>query len=439
MDFYESPVFDQFKKMTNMITEELTATEKDRITKAATSSGRITLITKSFGRGTDFICRDEKVRNEGGVHVLQVFFSRELSEEVQIIGRTARQGDPGSFSMVLLDSELEYFLIPKDDFYDPQTGEKGKFFEKENKENYYEILNKKRNERNSDEFNNNKKFIENAGKLHQEAKDFMEQGMRANNLAVIQKFLLKWNKGPDLVNTNFSSRTLVLMDATGSMSALLEKCKQRVIVMFERAGDVLTESKLDPSCFHLQFAVYRNYSNDERSILENSGFENKSNNLRSFMSKIQVKGGLGPEAIEIGLWHANQEVSRGVVSQVILIGDAPPNSEANVQSHRTNYHGGENYWGRTKFGPKTFYKTELEKLKNKGIKVHGFYVAEYAKASFTEIANSSGGHCEYLDVNGPNGEELLTRFVTLEILKNVGEQSGVGAQSLVDSYKRKYN
>jgi len=437
MDFFESPVFDQFKKITNIMTEELTPIEKDRITKSATSSGKITLITKSFGRGTDFICRDEKVRLQGGVHVLQVFFSRELSEEVQIIGRTARQGDPGSFSMILLDTDLEYFLIPKEEFFDPQTGEKGKFFLKENSENYYDILNKKRNERNSDEFNNNKKFIENAKKLHLEAKTFMK-GMMTNDVKVIKEFLLKWNKGPNLINTNFTSRTLVLMDATGSMSALLDKCKQRVIVMFERAGKVLEEAGLDAACFFLQFAVYRNYSNTEQDILENSGFENKSTNLRNFMTKITVKGGLGPEAIEIGLWHANQEANRGVVSQVILIGDAPANSEAEVNHHRTSYHG-ENYWNRTKFGPKTHYKAEIEKLRVKGIKVNTFYVAQYAKINFTEIATYTGGHSDFLDVNGANGEELLTNFVTLEILKNVGDQSGVGAQALVDSYKKKYN
>jgi len=102
------------------LTEELPSSEKLQIIKAATFSNRITLITKSFGRGTDFICQDKRVIKQDGVHVLQVFFSTELSEEVQIMGRTARQGDLGSFSMILLDTDLEFLLIPKEESFDPQ-------------------------------------------------------------------------------------------------------------------------------------------------------------------------------------------------------------------------------------------------------------------------------------------------------------------------------
>jgi len=35
------------------------------------------------------------------VHVIQTFLSEELSEEIQIKGRAARQGQDGSYSMVL--------------------------------------------------------------------------------------------------------------------------------------------------------------------------------------------------------------------------------------------------------------------------------------------------------------------------------------------------
>ena len=433
MEFHDSEVFEEFRKITNIMTEELNPSEKERVTKAATFSNRITLITKSFGRGTDFICRDDEVRSQGGVHVLQVFFSKEVSEEVQIIGRTARQGDPGSFSMILLDSDLEYFLLPRNEFFD--QGHNGKFFLKENKENYYRILDEKRKERTLDEFNGNKNFIDKAKNFHLEAKTFMEEGMKTNDVKVIKKFLLKWNMGPNLIT---NSRTLVLMDATGSMSALLDKCKQTVMGMFERAGIILSEIQIDPSSFYLQFAVYRNYSSEEQDILENSGFENNSIKLREFVSKITAKGGQGNEAIEIGLWHANNEVKNGGVSQVILIGDSPANSELEVKMKRMWSHGND-YWTKSKFRQKTHYKVELEKLKKKNIKVHAFYVDKSAKTNFREIADYTGGQAEFLDVNGPNGEELLTKFVTEEILKDIGEKTGVGAQALVDSYRKKYN
>ena len=53
------------------------------ITKS-TYAGQITLATRKFGRGTDFICKDPTVEENGGVHVIQTFLSEEMSEEVQI-------------------------------------------------------------------------------------------------------------------------------------------------------------------------------------------------------------------------------------------------------------------------------------------------------------------------------------------------------------------
>ena len=47
------------------------------------------------------------------MHVVQTFLSVELSEEVQIQGRTARQGKPGSYSLILLEDDLEPLGIPK--------------------------------------------------------------------------------------------------------------------------------------------------------------------------------------------------------------------------------------------------------------------------------------------------------------------------------------
>ncbi len=46
--------------------------------------------------------------------MLLTFFSKEVSEEVQLFGRTARQGDPGSQSMILLINDLSEFDIHED-------------------------------------------------------------------------------------------------------------------------------------------------------------------------------------------------------------------------------------------------------------------------------------------------------------------------------------
>jgi len=74
--------------------------------KVATRSNKVTLFPKVFGRGLDFVCLDKKVNGNGGVYVLQTFLSEEKSEETQIMGRTCRQGDRGSYKMILCLDDL---------------------------------------------------------------------------------------------------------------------------------------------------------------------------------------------------------------------------------------------------------------------------------------------------------------------------------------------
>ena len=64
-----------------------TVEDKEIAIKKATFSKSISLITREFGRGTDFICYDKTVNDKGGVVVIQTFLSLEYSEEVQIRGK----------------------------------------------------------------------------------------------------------------------------------------------------------------------------------------------------------------------------------------------------------------------------------------------------------------------------------------------------------------
>eukprot|EP00808_Paulinella_micropora_P005101 g56718.t1 len=80
------------------------------VIKNSTLKNRITLFTASLGRGLDFVCRDSFVTKHGGVHVIQAFFSKEVSEEYQIKGRTARQSQPGSYSLVVCGEHLKASL-----------------------------------------------------------------------------------------------------------------------------------------------------------------------------------------------------------------------------------------------------------------------------------------------------------------------------------------
>lgn len=104
--FRDSSYFGKFRDKAKVLTE-LTASrreDRDNIIRAATRQGAVTLASRMYGRGTDFKIFDDRVEKAGGMHVLQTFFSRDLSEEEQIKGRCARQGNKGSYSLVLLSA-----------------------------------------------------------------------------------------------------------------------------------------------------------------------------------------------------------------------------------------------------------------------------------------------------------------------------------------------
>ena len=108
--FYASPEF-AFKASTSKLTVKANDWERKQIVHRATKPGMITLFTSVFGRGTDFVVYDEKVNADGGVHVIQTFLSREIAEEIQIKGRTARQGKLGTYRLIISSESLSEFNI----------------------------------------------------------------------------------------------------------------------------------------------------------------------------------------------------------------------------------------------------------------------------------------------------------------------------------------
>lgn len=61
----------------------------------------------AYGRGSDFVCHDSALREQGGVAVICTFFPKTIYDEIQFKGRTCRQQDPGSFVMILYKDDLK--------------------------------------------------------------------------------------------------------------------------------------------------------------------------------------------------------------------------------------------------------------------------------------------------------------------------------------------
>ncbi|ETO30348.1 hypothetical protein RFI_06774, partial [Reticulomyxa filosa] len=175
MELYESSNFSPIKDDAIVMTEEISPDAKESFIKRATSSGQVGLFTKAFGRGTDFYCRDQIVAANGGPHVIQTFLSEELSEEVQIKGRTARQGKPGSYSLMLCDKSLEKFSITQQDIENAR-----------NLGNFYSMLDAKRNEFFKAQYAENKKFVEYASKEH-ELGEKLITAVKKNDVNTVKK------------------------------------------------------------------------------------------------------------------------------------------------------------------------------------------------------------------------------------------------------------
>ncbi|KAL4489804.1 hypothetical protein ABPG72_022444 [Tetrahymena utriculariae] len=415
--FYDSAELSDIKNDVEVITEELSTNndKKQQLLKKATVSGQVTLLTSSFGRGTDFICRDQKVLNNGGIHVIQTFYSNKKSEEVQIMGRSARQGQPGSYGMVLLDSELENIICTDYEVQLKKMRDNNKFYEK---------LGEFRKKREDQEYDNRNKFIDQIKKDHEEGQKFV-QAMINQDEKFIKEFLANKNKGandiPDLI------RILCLVDATGSMGPLLNKAKITVSEMFERSCLIIKQSgkNIPEDCFQLQFAVYRDYDQLE-GILEYSPWTSKVDYLRQFLDTVKPQGGGDyEEAVEIGLQHANKENVNQALTAIILLADAPSKQMPSIQEYRGKYKG-ESYWKTTKYAQITDYKQEMQKLKDKNIPIHCFYLHTGAKSNFEEIAAFTGGKCEGLNIEAKDASDTLIKVVVEPILKNVGKQNGLG-------------
>ncbi|KAL1390322.1 hypothetical protein pipiens_012429, partial [Culex pipiens pipiens] len=83
----------------NVLTVDTDPADKERFINDAGVSRTITLATREMGRGVDYKS-SVAVESNGGVHVIQTFFSVDVKEETQIKGRTARKDNRGSYELI---------------------------------------------------------------------------------------------------------------------------------------------------------------------------------------------------------------------------------------------------------------------------------------------------------------------------------------------------
>lgn len=105
-------ILDRRGRSYSILNARYLAEEADIVAQAG-HPGRITIATNMAGRGTDIKLSPE-VSQAGGLHVIVTEIHSSVRIDRQIVGRCARQGDPGSFQFFLsLEDELFRAVTPE--------------------------------------------------------------------------------------------------------------------------------------------------------------------------------------------------------------------------------------------------------------------------------------------------------------------------------------
>ena len=410
----------------NFLLEEIYPEDKNQIvTCRAAQMNAVTLASSTFGRGTDFKCFDDQVQQAGGIHIIQTHVAETLSEEIQIKGRTARQGEKGSWSMVLRKGDLlKTYGIDENEISHLMAAGRSMDTNKA----IWALINGKRSELNMAQLQELIAFVARNEKTHKAAVDF-SKALLVRNINYVRDYIKNCNNPP---TSDEKVRILVLMDATGSMGQPLCMAKDMIGEMFGRASEILNEHLAGAADkFEMQFAVFRNYSSGPASLLESSAWRSNPEDLKEFLKKTQASGGQGNEALEIGFWHANQQAH---LRRVIVIGDADYNTQDDVINKRKKY--GEGRYRGTKYEKPTFAEVEMKQLKEKEIPIDTFYINYRCQQCFEKMAAYTGGKVFPLSMTKPEGRETLIGHLTTTILKLVG--GGGKGDDLVAAYNKKF-
>lgn len=434
--FYDDPAFIELRDHAIILSEDVSTANKEGIIRAAASTDQVVLMTRAFGRGTDFICNDEKMIQAGGVHVIQTFLSKQVAEEVQIKGRTARQGNHGSYSLMLTYDELSKFGITSEIIDNIKNSGKRYSSLNDIRNKWYSETYLRTNVKDTggvDEIS--AKFTDEISAKFAESRSFIDH-LLSGNKPKINTFLTKYNH----VELNGESEveapsTIVLMDATGSMSSMIKLTKNAVKIMFQNMNKIAVEENFLHE-ISVQFMVYRNYNAPPKHLLEETAWEVLSDNpsrLYSFMDSVLPMYGIGSEAIEVGLARVVEQITKEkkIIGQIVLIGDREANDRHEVLHNRKV--SGHDWLSSGRFAEPVYYKDEIQKLKDLKVKVNCFYLTEKAKSCFEEISNCTGGICQELKIDAPDVSQKLTYVVSMSTLR------AAGGDELASAYRKAFD
>ena len=303
-----------------------TATDNiDFYVKQATRSGHTTLFSRIHGRGLDFVCHDPAVEKDGGVHVVQTFLSVEMSEEIQIRGRTSRQDKRGSYMKVLLvsdlskgvevDEETEETTVAGFDVSEEDLAEQPLPPNK----TMYEFLHAKRLVYNDARAAMRAEKVRSALAMHQSSQAYVE-ALRTGNRTKMLDYL---NKNSCCEGLTLSVDVCFLMDATCSMGPHIQNAKDTITSIADQV-----KAAFPGVAVRFAFIAYRDHADqmggNDSNHFEEFDFSDDVPALKTFIGGVEaIGGGDAPEDIAGGLHKTLALPWCASTRCLILVADAP--------------------------------------------------------------------------------------------------------------------
>jgi hypothetical protein len=474
----KKPFDDQTLDNLIFLDEKVSNVDRDNFIARATLSGGILLATSSYGRGVDFICKNQQVNERGGPHVVMGYFPEDKSEETQLKGRTKRQGGNGSVSMVLNADILQ----EKYESLDSVALERER-----DGVTLYSTLDNQRTLQLEQQHAGHQARMSNVKQRHDSSmalaealtkpkkspasstptdRDLLRELSESNKFKTVKDTSSARNTRTPRKKRTKEFKTVCLIDATGSMQNTLNAVKNSVDKMYGRTRDILQQAedqlRVKPVIM-IQFVFYRNYNSPLNKILEISPWYTPNNyaDATYFLNTIVAKGGFNDdvglaEAAEVAFAYVNRLREEGTkVDQVMWIGDIYSNPPEETDIKRKYLPSSVT---GTAFETPVYFNMERQKIINAEVSIHSFCVdtcetmipysspfivkmqvreilqKNFAKSKeiYKETAELSGGEYGILDPSTHQGAEDLAHAVTKRVLGNIG------GKKLEEAYVAKY-
>jgi uncharacterized protein YegL len=341
MEYTSSAFYRKLGRKKVILTENKSGNEKAFVISKAATTGQITICTAVFGRGTDFFCKDDALENNGGVHVIQTFLSSDMSEEIQIQGRTARQGKQGSYKLILLDKDLE------DDF-GINCGETGNWPRGE----FYSRLCEARDTSLQNMYQSTEMSLSKAKQKDDFTHDYFG-ALLDSNASQAKKLLKelyinmkKKHTGPISIDLAFA------IDVTGSMTPYSNAIVSTIQSLLDGPNSILAKlsTRFPDNKFKLQIAVlgFRDIDDGNHQFEENlwSGsthFNENGQEVLRFVKTLTSSSSGGSDLAEDHLGAIQRCVEwdsagdwEGMIKAILLITDAPAHGYALTGSSTQN-------------------------------------------------------------------------------------------------------